>query len=445
MERRYRGIFEALCAFAIALAIVFSSVSAAQAAIPGRWRQRDNLRKLAVTMSNNSLRYLHTTWFSRNYAYSVIELGPEPEDSLGTTQTVEALVPPGGFLAGELPIRGQASALYATALALDTGYYSPAAVWVSNDEARRRTVAWTTGLAASYARDGWGCSWQSPLWVYYMGYGARRVWPSVPERTRQLVTSAVAAEADHLLLETPDHYRNAEGTVMHRGDSKSEEDAWRATLLLFAAREFPENPNAAAWENHGRLFLINAYAAPSQVGGIDPRITGSNINPDGTVTNHGRIHPDYMIAQAEFIAKIKLVAADTRTVAPPETLNNLDRVWNGLCRVRFSAKRFKKPGGTIYRWGKKKTQTAAMYYPQGTDWSVYRRFNAAQMDVEVFDASMDWRAYFWALQHLKYTIKQQNRYRDRHVFSRGASAYPIDEQFAAATAAEIATRLTEMR
>jgi hypothetical protein len=430
---------------AVALIIVFSAVPDAQAGLPSRSVQRNNLRRLATRMSNNSLRYLHTTWWRSKYAYSTVELGPDPNDPSQSTQTVESLVPRSGFSAGETPIRAQASALYATAIALESGFYSPGTVGISAAEARRRTVAWTTGLANSYDKDRWGRSWQSPLWVNYMGYGARRVWPSLPPNTRYLVTKAVAAEADHLLLEKPLNYRNAAGAIVYRGDTKSEEDAWCASLLLFAAREFPDNPNAAAWETHGRLFLINAYASPDQVGG-DPRITGSNINQNGTVVNHGIIHPDYMFAQAEFIAKIALVSDDARLAMPPETRNNLGRVWSGLTRVSFPVKRYRRPGGTMYRWGKKKrSQTADMYYPQGTDWSRSRRFNAAQMDVEVFAARLDWRSYSWAQKHMNYVLKQQSRYRDRRIFARGATRYPVDEQFGAATAAEMAARLTEMR
>jgi len=433
----------AVLAVLVVLVVTFSSVPVAQA-LPGRWTQRNNLRKLAVKMSNNSLRYLHTTWFRNTYAYSTITIVPDAQGTQQTTQTVEVLVPYSGFSAGEMPIRSQASALYATAIALESGYYSASTVGVSAEEARRRSVAWTTGLANSYATDNWGCGWQSPLWVNYLGYGAKRVWPSLPQPTRDLVTRAVAAEANHLLAEVPGHYRNAGGWIVNPGNSQAEEDAWRASLLIFAAREFPDNPNSTAWENHGRLYLANAYASPSQVGG-DPRITGSNINPNGTVVNHGRIHPDYMLSQSEFIAKIALVSADTGTQLPPETRNNLSKVWSGLTRVSFSAKRFAKPGGTIYRWGKKNTQTSAMYFPQGTDWSRYRRFNAAQMDVEVFASQLDWRSYNWAQQHLLYVLKQQSRYGDRHIFPKGATSYPSDEQFAAVTAAEISARLIEMR
>jgi hypothetical protein len=444
MEHLMRRTLLALVATVVAVALVFALAPAVDA-LPGRWTQRNNLRRLAVQMSNNSLRYLHTTWWSQNYAYSTIQVSTDATGSAQTTQTLEALVPYAGFSAGEVPIRGQASALYATAIALESGYYSPAKTGVSAEEARRRTVAWTTGLAESYARGSWGRSWQSPLWVNYLGYGARRVWPSLPARTQDLVTAAVASEADHLLAESPRHYRDSLGRIVNPGDSQSEENAWSASLLLFAAREFPSNPHAAQWESHGRVFLVNAYAAPDQVGG-DPRVAGSNINPNGTVVNHTIIHPDYMLAQAEFIAKIALVSADTGTQMPPETRNNQALIWNALTRVSFPVKRYAKPGGTIYRWGpKRRSQTSAMYFPQGNDWGQYRRFNAAQMDVEVFAAGLDWRSYSWATQHMNYVLKQQSRYSDRHIFPRGTTRYPGDEQFAAVTAAEIAARLIEMQ
>ena len=266
MTLNTRRICSALTMIAIVSAVMLAAASPAEAKLPSRWRQRDNLRKLAVKMSNNSLRYLHTTWYWQNYTYSAIEFVPEAGASTPPTQTLEALVPYSGFYTGEVPIRQQASALYATAIALDTGYYDPAITGVPADEALRRTVAWTTGLAESYRKDDWGGRWQTPLWVYYMGYGAKRVWPSLPERTRALVTEAVEDEANHLLDDEPGYYRDAAGWIVNPGDSQSEENAWRAALLVFAAREFPGHPNAGLWEEKGRVFLVNAYASPDQVG-----------------------------------------------------------------------------------------------------------------------------------------------------------------------------------
>jgi len=436
----------AICATVVLVATVFGGVATAQAKGPSRATQRLQLRSYAIQMTNNSQRYLHTTWFRKLYSYTTAQV-PGALDASGTpgaTQTVQVLVPRNGFSAGEVPIRSQASALYATAIALHNGYYNASTVTVSKAEAMRRTAAWTSGLALSYQNGHWAHGWQSGLWVYYLGFGARQVWSSLPPVTRSLVTSAVASEADYLLTVPPPNFRDANGKILSIGDTKSEENAWNASLLIMAAREFPGNPHAADWERQGRWYQITAYATPNQVG-TDPRITGSNLNPDGTITNHGYIHPDYMICAGEFQAKIRMVAWNTRSVVPAEAANNFLLVWQGLTQHKFKPPYFDQPGGTIYRRGPNRTTTDRMYYPQGGAWSNYRRFNAAQMDVEAFATKTDSMAYAWAKTHMLYTLRQQNRQKDRHIFSRGQTWFPEDEQFAACTAAEMAYRLSVMR
>lgn len=433
-----------LMILAIAIAMLFGVVASAQA--KSRTSQRIELRSYAIRMTNNSLRYLHTSWFKKTYSYQTVQVvgAPDASGTPGATETVEMLAPKGGFSTGEVPIRSQASAIYATAIALHNGYYSASEVTVSKAEALRRTVAWTSALASSYQTDQWGHGWQSGLWVYYLGFGAKQVWSSLPESTRSAVASDVASEADSLLARTPPFYKDATGFVVYSGDSKSDENAWNASLLIMAAREFPDNPHAADWERQGRWYQITAYATPDQIWS-DPRIIGSNVNMDGTIVNHRRIHPDYMVSQGEYMAKIELVANHTGSSTPTETANNFGRVWRALTRVKFSAKRFDKPGGTIYRRGPHWTTTASIYYPQGADWSYYRRFNDAEMDVEAFAARVDSMAYGWAKSHMRYVVYQQRQHKDGHIFSRGQTRFGEDEQFAAVSAAEMAYRLSVIR
>ena len=192
---------------------------------------------------------------------------PEAGESTPPTQTLEALVPYSGFSAGEIPIRQQASALYATAIALDTGYY----VAESNRRLGRRG-------APTHRR---------------VDHGTRRVLPQGPlgrkvadaalgqlPGLRRQACLAVSARAHPRAGhggggkrgEPPARPRSRATTAMRAaaiispGDSQSEENAWRASLLIFAAREFPGNPNAGLWEEKGRVFLVNAYASPDQVG-----------------------------------------------------------------------------------------------------------------------------------------------------------------------------------
>jgi hypothetical protein len=201
-----------------------------------------------------------------------------------------------------------------------------------------------------------------------------------------------------------------------------------------AAREFPQDTNAARWEGQARWYSLVAYATPAQTGS-DPRIAGSNLNSDGTVTNHKMIHPDYMLGEGEALMKYKLIAADTGTAVAPEGFNNRWAVWRGLVNRWFPVSTYRKPGGTIYRTSKGHA-IADVYYPQGTDWSSARRFNAALMDVVAFTDNIDSRAYQWARQHSLYTLRQQARHSDGRIFSSGETKFAEEEQYAAASLAE---------
>ena len=456
------------------LALIVSMMGFAPATALGlsRAAERANLLSLATRAENSSLRYVHLTYAPGSFRFSSVPVSSlvEVPGTADSTASIEVLRPVLGYstsssdlLADRLAIPGStlpnvvavqsasrpspgttrrvASVAYATALALSNGTLNPSRVGVSREEALRRTVAWTNGLAIGHARHEWGLGWQSALWTYYMGAGAKQVWSSVPTCTQELVTQAVTQEADRLLQIPPPFYKDQRGRVVYRGDTKGEENAWNAALLMLAARQFSSNPHAAAWEAQYRNYALTSYASPNQVG-RDPRLKGSNINMDGTVVNHGIIHPDYMASYAEMLVKYQLVASSTGTPVPYEGLHNFRTVWGGLTRTYFSPRRYQSPGGTIFRYNTKGAPTPGVYYPQGTDWSTKRRFNLAETCVEVWAQQFDnRRSYGFAAADLQYTIWQQNRFGDGHIFAKGETRFTEEEQFAAASLAEIASRL----
>lgn len=433
----------------LAVLLCVAAVAAVHTLLSPRPAQRAALLSSAIKMQNNSLRYLHTTWFGSTYESRTISVSSIAGADPGTNpETIEVLLPHGGFPHtghAEAPVRSQASALYATAMALNNNTYDAARVGVSRKEALLRVAAWTNALAISYQDDKWARTWQSALLVYYLSYGAHQEWSSIPPVTQKLVDKAVASEANHLLTLPPPFYRNAKGKIIQEGDSKSEEDAWNGALLLLASREYRSNPNAAAWDKQGRAYMLAAHATPDQVG-RDPRITGSNLNANGTVTNHTKINPDYMFTSAEMITKCDLTCAVARTPTPSECHNNLALVWQGLTRLSFRPdETYKQPGGTIYRRDKENHPTAGLYYPQGPDWSPFRRFNAAEMDVEIWALNIDSSAYGFAVAHIAYTLALQARHSDGMAFAKGESRFPEEEQFLAASAAEIVSRLKYAR
>jgi len=446
MHRR-RGRGWLLTAVAVVLVFLTTLVvrpGALELDLQTRAAKRAELFALSTRALNNSLRYIHTTWWNlEDYRYESTEVVDSL--ALGSTRTlnVDILTPAGGFQ-GENPIRVQAMSLFATCIAIQYNLYDAKRVTVSKNQALQRCIGWTNGLAASYSREHWGDKWQSALWVYYHGYASRLIWDYLSAPTQQLVEEEVANEADRLLAIAPPYYQDAGGAVVTKGDSKAEEDGWNANLLLFAAREFPHQPHARRWEAQGRAYAIAAWATPDQIG-TDPRIEGSNLNPDGTVTNHGKpIDPDYMFADAEFVAYTALTAAHTNTLVPPETTNNLRRVWRGLTAETFEASGSAPPSRAIYEQGPNHNPTPGIFYPDGPDWSSQRRFNAALMDVEVFAEGIDPGAANWGVVHLDYVLRQQARHPDGTVFSAGESRYPLDEQFAAALEAVMASRCAHL-
>lgn len=452
-QRRIIRASKILVRVTVLLCLVFMfgrSVATTKAIDQAAAEQRTQLLTRAVKVQNNSLRYLHSTWFRSQCRYQMSQVpeGLTKRRGLPSGVAAEVLIPPGGFegpYGAEIPTRSQASALYATALALHNNTFNEQRVGISREEAHRRCAAWANGMALSYWQDSWLKGWQSALWVYYMSYGAHLVWDSIPGATRELIDAAVESEADRLLAVPPPFYLDGSGKVLHKGDSKSEENGWNGAFLLMAAREYPNHPNAWAWEKQARNYMITALATPDQVG-TDPRIKGSNLNPDGTVTNHGRINPDYMMSASEMAMRSDLVSADASMTAPEEAHNNLPLMWSGLTELQFDpAKGFKQPGGTIYRFDSEGKATANMYYPLGPDWSSLRRFNAAEMDAEIWAVTREPLALEFALRHLDFTLALQARHKDGRTFARKETAFPEEEQFVAATSAEIVARILHLK
>ncbi len=447
MARRRRSLVAVLVLLLVLGALVVVVVQSRRTPEKPSLRlvQRAVLLSSAIKMQNNSLRYLHSTWFDSTYHYRTVPVSSiSGANTAENPNTIEVLAPSGGFpdaADAEPAVRSQASALYATAIALNNNTYDATQVGVSRTEALRRVVAWTNALAISYHRDGWAEGWQTPLWVYYLSYGAHQEWDALPPVTQNLIDAAVASEANHLLTLPPPYYKNAKGEVLYKGDSKSEEDAWDGAFLLTAAREYPGNPNAKRWETQAKAYMLVAFASPDQVG-HDRRILGSNLNANGTVTNHGKINPDYMFSAAEMMVKCDLASAEAHAPVPAECHNNLALVWRGLTATKFEpGTTYKEPGGTIYRWDKNNKPTANIYYPQGYDWSPRRRFNAAEMDVEYWSLFDDATAFGFATKHLAYTLALQAQHKDGMTFSKNETRFAEEEQFVAATGAEIVSRL----
>ena len=70
----------------------------------------------------------------------------------------------------------------------------------------------------------------------------------------------------------------------------------------FAANMFPQHPNAIAWEESAKKWMMNCCTVPEDRYSnlvIDGRrvrdwVTTTTTHPDFSVENHGIVHPNYM-------------------------------------------------------------------------------------------------------------------------------------------------------
>ncbi|MBU2632222.1 hypothetical protein KKG52_00750 [Patescibacteria group bacterium] len=396
------------------------------------FNQATELKALSTQIANNSLRYLHTTWWNQNYTtnpknFNVIVMPKEGKFS--------------NTVATGATIRAQAMTAHATALALNGGFYDAQEVTVDSSTALYRTVGLINGLAQQYkSTDGWKFSPFTILVMQYTAFAAKQVWDYLPASTQEIMNNAVASGADHLLTVPPPYYKNADGKILFPGDSKSEENAWVGAFLFLAARLYPDNLNAAKWEEQALNYMIASHATPSQVG-TDPRIKGSNLNEDGTVINHDHLAVDYMFAYAEIIQTNQLIAAQSNTGLPSEGTHNFKLVWNAFTQLNFPASSYSPPGGTILRKDAKGNPTANIYYPKGVDAGIEVRFKPVTTATEVFLQNIDTSGYDWAKAFQIYVLNQQSRRPDGRVFSEEEVRTVEFEPFVAVLEAENVFRL----
>ena len=205
----------------------------------------------------------------------------------------------------------------------------------------------------------------------------------------------------------------------------------------------PEHPRQRLWMHKNLELMISAFARPSDlqsdriVNGerLGEWLNGSNIAEDGTLVNHGFVHPDYMATVVHNLnATLAYGLAGERT--PAAALVNAALVYRALVDLPFASPPFRAPGGTIYLDG-----SPDLYYPQGNDWGTSRRMHAALLDAQAnalgLDAGASTPAAAWEDLHAGRVLEMQARFGDGRTY--GASSedtYSGREQWVAVHAAQ---------
>jgi len=328
-------------------------------------------------------------------------------------------------------IRPGCSAAFGLAVVLKTGLFDEQAVGVSEEEALARTVRLIKAVVAAHDGVGWKYPWQSAFWAAYVCHGGWMLWDDLDDPTQERVATIVEFEANRFIgpaYRVP--YWNGRG-----GDTKAEENAWNTTILQLACAMMPGHPNVPKWKEVCSRLMISAYACQEDMQSdvvLDNRpvkdwLDGYNARDDGTVVNHGFIHPDYMCC---IIFSVQSYLTQSLAGQPvPEAADfRAVSVYGVFVTLNCTSPPYKEPGGTIYV-----PDRAEIYYPEGTDWfdgiiSLYYLMDSCA-DALDWDSDLPRPASHWMQLRTAEMLKRQARHADRRHFAPGEfRGYPGREQ-----------------
>lgn len=328
-------------------------------------------------------------------------------------------------------IRPICNVAFGLAVALQTGVYEEKIPGVSKGEARAQALRLIQGAARNHRNQGWGYPWQSSLWAAYLGHGAWMLWDDLDVETRGLVAELVEWEADRLANATVPYW-NGRG-----GDTKAEENAWNSMVLSLAVAMTPKHPRVPAWKEKCSEFMISGYSTKDDLHNgrvLDGRavqdwLRGFNANADGSVVNHGFVHPDYMLGVHSNLRAF--VVQPLAGQAVPEAADfNADRVYRCLVTREWPSPPYTAPGGTIYRPGE-----PFMYFPERADWSRMNCITSYLVDVHAstlgLDEGLPHRATHWMRVRAAKIREMQERHPDHRIWADGEfETWPGREQTA---------------
>lgn len=339
----------------------------------------------------------------------------------------------------ENQIRPSADEAFALAVSLKTGTYDGAATGVSKEEAVKKTTRLISSLALKHisnTKNGWGNSWQSALWASNAGFAGWLMWEDLGASEKSAVKNMVIYESNRFNVYDPPYYRSKTGKINYPGDTKAEENAWNGTILQVATAMMPNHPNKKIWQTKMLQLVTSSFASPADVKSaevINGRpmskwINGSNLNADGSLINHGKINPDYMVT---FSLNLNTALAYTLASLPiPKAIfHNADVVYKALVQNKYDGK-------TIYIPG-----SSNINYPKGQSWGSKRRMQFALADIQArifgLDKTLTQKGGYWSATHEQAVLDLQGRNKDgRTYIAPNEDTYPGREEWVANLAAQ---------
>lgn len=313
-------------------------------------------------------------WTDRGYGNSIPTL-------MGWTGTAHSY-------AQELQVRGLANNAFALAVHLPDNITTARSI-VALCRQHISNTAWTGAK--------WGRNWQSPMWAAHMGLAAMVGWDGIPyEHDRDAVKRVLIDEANYVLQQrAPLFWKNAAGVELRPGDSAAEENSWCAMVLWVASALLPGSPERVAWQARALDLCQSAFAIP----GEDER--GYNLDENCLVTNHGRIHPDYMTTVSQNFWGVVTQALVGRVSGQADAaIRPAERIYSALQHEPITA-----DGKPAYN-----LDSPAINFPAvGNDWGARRPAAYAALDglMDLFEMGVS--ASYYASIHLADVASMQLR------------------------------------
>ena len=198
---------------------------------------------------------------------------------------------------------------------------------------------------------------------------------------------------------------------------------------------FPDSEKVSDWSDRLERMLIASTAMPEDVNSdrvvdgliVGDVLSGSNVNEDGTVVNHDRVHIDYM-------ATILEEMGDTVTV-----FKIADAIYDGLIYVDLGKFDEKLSGRNFYLRDEKGHPTGETKMPGDNDWgkpgyAIYYLLDVMadtlELDADVEEA---YKGYVWEELHFEKMREQIDRETDGEItgqfFQPGENYFVSGELF----------------
>lgn len=371
----------------------------------------DNEFKLIKEIMDNSTNYIVNTWYEEN---GYINLDTYI-DFNGTE---------------EFEIRGPAMAALGLAIPIATNTLNTDKLNITYDEALKRNLHLITSLAKDHSSNtegGWGLhqtsdtnGWQTPLWSYYVGFSGWLLWDKLEESEKITVYNMVVSEANN--IPEARYYKDKKGNELYKGNTQAEENSAWVSLLGLAVAMMPKHENAQTWVDQLIDLSVIAFSKPTDLTSdkqynnrkISDILEGYNIEDNGTLINHGFMHPIYMLAIEQNI-NVALMFSLAQIEIPEAIFHNSDIIYQALTDLEFNVSQYLEPGGTIYQKSEDK-----IYFPEGNDWGEQFSMYFGQIDVLAnvfsFDHLSSSEASYWSKKHNEQQLNLQKRSKDGRTY-----------------------------